>query len=61
MWKTHSEDYGELVFDKRTTKSENGSSSVFVLVCAALKGIYEPRDIVFPERGIAPPRTHKWT
>ena len=34
------------------------TANVFGFVCAALKGINEPRDIVFPERGIAPPRTH---
>ena len=57
MWKTHSEDDGEGMFDKRTTKSEQ--PNVFVLVCTALKEIInEPRDIDFPERGIAPPRTH---
>jgi hypothetical protein len=32
--------------------------NIFVLICAALEEINEPRDIVFPERGIAPPRTH---
>lgn len=34
LWKTHSEDDGERVFDKRMTKSENGSTmylSLFVL------------------------------
>ena len=52
MWKTHSEDDSERVFDK-----VGEGPNIFVLICAALKEINAPRDIVFPKRGIAPPRT----
>jgi hypothetical protein len=53
MWKTHSEDDGERVYDQTNDKVGERKPYIFVLVCAALEEINQPRDIIFPERAAA--------